>query len=550
MDLNQRSVLVLGLGESGLAMARWCLREGARVRVADTRETPPKLDALRAIDTHADARVDVRLGTFTDDLLAGIDLIAISPGLAPSAQPQRSLLARAAQSRIPVCGEIELFAHKLAALKASEGYLPRVLATTGTNGKTTVTRLVGKLCESAGLSVAVAGNVSPAALDALGDALDARGEGSTGANADGGTTRRPLPAVWVLELSSFQLETTNSLVPDAAAVLNITQDHLDWHGDMAAYAKAKAAIFAPSTVRVLNRDDARVMAMDADDVPSLTFGLGPPEGPGSFGVVRESSGPDNDGLRWLAVAEGNDPQFEARGLASVKVKKRRKAAKPVDAASDTGTDAAARTNVAGREAIAIRRLMPTDVLRIRGDHNVANALAALALGRAIGLPMGAMLRAAAAYRGEPHRVEFVLRTGEVDYIEDSKGTNVGATVAALEGLGQKVVLIAGGDGKGQDFSPLAAPVAQHARAVVLIGKDKDVIRAALAEARVPLVDCASLEEAVLEASRIAVPGDAVVLSPACASLDMFRDYKERAEVFVAAVHRLARIETSVEAAPC
>ncbi len=536
MELNQRSVLVLGLGESGLAMARWCLREGARVRVADTRDAPVKLDALRAIDP----TVDVRLGTFTDDLLEGIALIAISPGLAPATEPQRSLLARAAQSRIPVCSEIELFAHKLAALKASEGYMPSVIAITGTNGKTTVTRLVGKLCASAGKSVAVAGNVSPAALDALSDALDARG------SADGTPTHHALPAVWVLELSSFQLETTRSLVPDAATVLNITQDHLDWHGDMAAYAKAKGAIFAPSTVRVLNRDDARVMAMDADEVPSLTFGLGPPEAPGSFGVVREGGGPDHDGLRWLAVAEGNDPESEARGLASVKVKKRRKAAKPVDA----GTDAAARIDVAAREPIVIRRLMPTDVLRIRGDHNVANVLAALALGRAIGLAMGAMLRAVGAYRGEPHRVEFVLRAGEVDYIEDSKGTNVGATVAALDGLGQKVVLIAGGDGKGQDFSPLAAPVARHARAVVLIGKDQATIRAALAKTAVPLVDCASLQDAVLEASRLARPGDAVLLSPACASLDMFRDYKERAEVFVAAVHRLTRIENPAEATPC
>ncbi len=545
MELTQRSVLVLGLGESGLAMARWCLREGARVRVADTREAPPKLDALRAIATNAGAHVDVRLGPFSDELLAGIDLIAISPGLAPIAEPQRSLLARAAQSHIPGCSEIELFAQKLATLKASEGYMPRVLAITGTNGKTTVTRLVGKLCESAGLPVAVAGNVSPAALDVLGDALDARGEG----NAHSGATGCPLPAIWILELSSFQLATTSSLAPDAATVLNVTQDHLDWHGDMAAYAKAKAAIFTPSTVRVLNRDDARVMAMDADDVPSITFGVGPPEVPGSFGVVHEEGGPDNDGLRWLAVAEGNDPEGEARGLASVKVKKRRRSAKRTDAGIDVAA-ADARAETGAREAMVIRRLMPTDALRIRGDHNVANVLAALALGRAIGLPMGAMLRAAGAYRGEPHRVEFVLRTGEVDYIEDSKGTNVGATAAALEGLGQKVVLIAGGDGKGQDFSPLAAPVARHARAVLLIGKDKAAIRAALSKTAVPLVDCASLEDAVIEASRIALPGDAVLLSPACASLDMFRDYKERAEVFVTAVRRLTRIENIAEATPC
>ncbi len=527
MELKRRSVLVLGLGESGLAMARWCLREGARVRVADTRSTPPRLEALKIINNGGDARVDIRLGPFTDDLLDGIALIAISPGLAPIAEPQRSLLARAAQSAIPVCSEIELFAQKLAALKASEGYLPRVVAITGTNGKTTVTRLLGKLCESAGRSVAVAGNVSPAALDALADALDAREE-NRGAV-------RSLPSIWVLELSSFQLETTRSLVADAAAVLNITQDHLDWHGDMAAYAKAKAAIFAPSTVRVLNRDDARVMTMGGDQVPSVSFGLDQPTAPGSFGVVCECSGAD--ALRWLALAEGHDPEAEARGVASIKVKKGRKSAKA--AVADT---AAARIDAAARDAIVVRRLMPTDALRIRGDHNVANALAALALGRAIGLPMAAMLRAVGAYRGEPHRVEFVLRRCGVDYIEDSKGTNVGATVAALQGLGQKVVLIAGGDGKGQDFSPLAPPVARHARAVLLIGKDKAAIRVALARTGVRLVDCATLADAVLEASRIAEPGDAVLLSPACASLDMFRDYQECADAYIAAVRRLAQAE--------
>ena len=516
MELNRRAVLVLGLGESGLAMARWCLREGARVRVADTRRAPPKLEALKAIDAGA----DVRLGPFADDLLDGIDAIAISPGLSPLVEPQRALLTRAAQASIPVCSEIELFAQKLAELRASEGYLPRVVAITGTNGKTTVTRLVGKLCESAGKPVAVAGNVSPAALDALADALDARA----------------LPTVWVLELSSFQLATTRSLVPDAATVLNITQDHLDWHGDIDAYAKAKAAIFAPSTLRVLNRDDARVMAMDAGGVPSLSFGLGRPAAPGAFGVVQDGSeSPGDDALRWLALAEGGDPEAQARGLAGVTPKKARRSAKSVEATR--------------HEELVVRRLMPTGALRLRGDHNVANVLAALALGRAIGLPMAAMLRAVGSYRGEPHRVELVLSAGGVDYIDDSKGTNVGATVAALRGLGQKVVLIAGGDGKGQDFSPLAAPVAQHARGVMLIGKDQLTIRAALARTNVPLVDCASLEDAVREAARIAEPGDAVLLSPACASLDMFRDYKQRAEVFVMAVRKLAQI-ADVEPVSC
>jgi UDP-N-acetylmuramoylalanine--D-glutamate ligase len=505
-DLPNKSVLVLGLGESGLAMARWCLREGARVRVADTRETPPKLVAL-GVD------VDVKLGPFSDALLDGVDLVAISPGLAPNAEPQASLLRSAASQGISVVGEIELFARKLVALKSESGYAPQLIAITGTNGKTTVTRLVGKMCEGAGRSVAVAGNISPAALDALSDALD----------------RNALPDVWVLELSSFQLETAKSLVADSATILNITQDHLDWHGDMEAYAKAKASIFAASTVRVLNRDDARVIAMDAADAPSVRFGLDAPSLPGDFGVVRDL---DDGSLRWIAVAEGEEPDSEARGFGSKKAIAKRRAAKVVVLESIA--------------PVRIKRLMPVDALRIRGDHNVANTLAALALGRSIGLPVAAMLRAASAYQGEPHRVAFVLEHEGVDYIEDSKGTNVGATVAALQGLGRKVVLIAGGLGKGQDFSPLASPVAEHARAVLLIGRDKAPIRAALGQSGVRIIDCDSLERAVEAAAEIAEAGDVVLLSPACASLDMFRDYAHRAEVFVAAVERLA----AIEGAPC
>jgi UDP-N-acetylmuramoylalanine--D-glutamate ligase len=513
--LDGRSVLVLGLGESGLAMARWCLREGARVRVADTREAPPMLADLRA----SAGDIDVRLGPFDAALLVGIDLLAISPGLSPIAEPQRSLLAAAKERAVPVVSEIELFARKLASLKTDDGYAPRLVAITGTNGKTTVTRLVGRMAASTGRRVAVAGNVSPAALDALAEALDRHAEGE------------PLPDVWVLELSSFQLDATTSLQSDSATVLNVTQDHLDWHGSMDAYAATKAAIFAPDSVRVLNRDDARVMAMAG--AKTVSFGLDAPERAGDLGVVRDR---DDEGLRWLALAEGDDPEAEAQGAAAAVVTGKRRIAKPV-APIVTGP-------------VRIKRLMPTDALHLRGDHNVANVLAALALGRSIGLPMAAMLRAAAAYRGEPHRMAFVLALEGVDYIEDSKGTNVGATVAALQGLGRQVVLIAGGLGKGQDFAPLAASAARHARAVVLIGRDRDRIREAIVAdvnaAGVPLVDRDSLEDAVEEAARLAQPGDAVLLSPACASFDMFRDYEHRAEVFVAAVERL----TVKEAAAC
>ena len=498
-NLKAKHVLILGLGESGLAMARWCAREGASVRVADTRVQPPMLAALRSALPDA----EVRFGAFTADLLDGIDLIAISPGLALTAEPQRALLDAARERTLPVAGEIELFAQKLLQLKSERGYAPRIVAITGTNGKTTVTSLLGKCCARAGVTVCVAGNIGPAALAALADALDAEAAGT------------PLPAGWVLELSSFQLATTQSLVPDVATVLNITQDHLDWHGDLEAYAAAKARIFGPHTVRVLNRDDPCVMRMADASARVVTFGLDAPQSPGSFGIVVE--GKSVHTTRWLATAEASPPS-DAAVAASGKAKK---PARMHD------------------EACAVTRLMPADALRVRGDHNLANALAALALGRALGLTMAAMLHALADYRGQAHRVEFVARIGDIDYIEDSKGTNVGATVAALTGLGQKLVLIAGGDGKGQDFSPLAAPVARHARGVVLIGKDRAALRAALSATRVPLVECATLEDAVREASRMAESGDAVLLSPACASLDMFRDYKHRAAVFVDAVQRMA-----------
>jgi len=492
MDLAHLKVLVLGLGESGLAMARWCAEEGATVTVADTRAAPhfgPTL--LETVPT-----VNLVCGPFTPRLLEGIDLIALSPGLAPLKDPQAALLAGAAHKGIPVVGEIELFAQALARLSETTGYAPRLLAVTGTNGKTTVTNLVGAMCRRAGKSTLVAGNISPAALDAL---REARARGS-------------LPEVWVLELSSFQLHATTGLVADAAAVLNLTEDHLDWHGTMDAYVSDKARIFAPRTVRVLNRGDARVMALrnTAGSACVLTFGLDAPRERDSFGVL------DNGGARWLTVAE----------------------------AFDDGVPVGRRGRVAPTEPPIVRRLMPLDALQIRGAHNAGNALAALALCHAIGLPMAPLLHALREYRGEPHRVELIASIDSVDFFDDSKGTNVGATVAALEGLGQRVVLIAGGEGKGQDFTPLAAPVAAHARAVMLIGRDANLLRAALAglEGRVELTDCATLEAAVARAAALAQPGEAVLLSPACASFDMFNDYTHRARVFRGAVEALGRVE--------
>jgi len=491
MNYEGKLALVLGLGESGLAMAQWLARCGARVRVADTRAQPQRLPALR----EAVPGAEFVHGEFAAALLEGVDFVAVSPGLAPNKE-LAAIVPAAAEKAIPVWGEIELFAQALAALKAERGYAPKVIAITGTNGKTTVTSLTGLLCRRAGFETRVAGNISPAALDVLREAL----------------IEDKLPQAWVLELSSFQLHTSFSLNPDAATVLNITQDHLDWHGDMAAYAADKARIFGLETTRVLNRDDAIVMGMAAPNAPQLTFGIGEPQEAGSFGIVNER------GVLWLSTA--------VAGEASEKKLRKGEVAEPVE--------------------VTLSRLMPADALKIRGLHNASNALAALALCRAAGLPLAPLLHGLREYAGEPHRVELVASIDGVDFYDDSKGTNVGATVAALLGLGkaftgedQQILLIAGGDGKGQDFTPLAEPVSRYVRAVLLIGKDAPLVKAAIEPSGVPCFDLDDLPQAVRRAAGLARSGDSVLLSPACASLDMFTNYAHRAQVFVDAVRELA-----------
>ncbi len=494
-DRQRPMVLVLGLGESGLAIARWCARHGCRLRIADTREAPPNLAALQAEGIDA----EFVGGPFAPALLdGGVEIVGLSPGLSPLEPALAALIAAANERGIAVWGELEFFAQALRALGTS-GYQPKVLAITGTNGKTTTTSLTGLLCQRAGKKVAVAGNISPAMLDRLAGAID----------------DTALPDVWVLELSSFQLETARTFAPDAAAILNITQDHLDWHGSFDAYAAAKGRIFGATTTRVLNRDDAAVMkfapAAGAADAPrTITFGLNEPTQDGDYGLSRDN------GIAWLVEAVDRDAPDET---ATTGRRRKRDAAHTPD--------------------IAQKRLMPADALRIRGLHNAANALAAFALARAIDLPAAPLLHGLREYRGEAHRVEVIATIDDVDYVDDSKGTNVGATVAALDGLAQKIVLIAGGDGKGQDFAPLVAPVARWCRAVMLIGRDAPAIRDTLAETGVPLVDHATLEGAVHAAAALAEPGDAVLLSPACASLDMFRNYAHRADVFRAAVDEIA-----------
>jgi len=587
--LKDATVLVLGLGESGLAMARWCARAGATVRVWDSRDEPPHAATLA--EHVPDAQW--QRGPLGDEAFAGVQLILKSPGLAASDERIAAPLARAVATGIPVQGELDLFARALADLKAERGYAPKVLAVTGTNGKTTTTALTAMLIERAGKRVAAAGNIGPTMLQTLADALVLEGDamrpveeaatgaevvaGETevasgphpnplpegeGANTDTESTELPLPLgegrgeghadlerdeetpilpdpeppgpvfahlpeVWVLELSSFQLDGVKGFEPTAAAVLNITQDHLDWHGSMQAYAAAKARIFGAHALLVINRDDPAVEALipaptlvkGARGKPArsverevVRFGLDAPQRPGDFGLV------DENGMAWLVRARELDETLKRPG----------RGAKP--AAFDP-------------DDLHIQRLMPADALRVRGRHNASNALAALALATAIDCPLAPMLHGLREYEGEPHRVQYVATHHGVDAFDDSKGTNVGATVAALNGLGAdrapgKLAVILGGDGKGQDFAPLAEPVRQHARAIATIGRDAEAIEQALAGTGVPLQRHATLEAATRWCFERAHSGDAVLLSPACASLDMFRNYAHRAEVFVREVHSL------------
>jgi UDP-N-acetylmuramoylalanine--D-glutamate ligase len=455
LNLQEKHVLVLGLGDTGLSMARYLARRGARVRVADTRSEPPMLSRLAELVPG----IKVHTGPLQRESFHNIDLIAISPGI----DARQPIIEQAAAAGTPIIGDVELFARELAA-RGDEG-APHVIAITGANGKTTVATLAGEMCRRAGLNTVVAGNIGLPVLDAL---LDAERLGQ--------------PDAYVLELSSFQLETTRSLRCDAATVLNVSEDHMDRYASLADYAGAKANIFAHAKVQVLNRDDPTVMAMRRAGRTQWTFGLSAP------GDDREWGLAEHGGERHLA-----------------------------------------------QDSVHILTLAE---LPLAGLHNAANALAALALCRAIDLPYPPLIEALRHFKGLPHRVEQVAEIGGVIYYDDSKGTNVGAAVAALNGSLRPVVLIAGGDGKGQDFSPLKDAVAKRARAVVLLGRDAPLIESAICAAQVHIEHATTLQEAVQRAARLAQPGDAVLLSPACASWDMFRNYKHRAEVFVDAVHEL------------
>ena len=435
--VSDRRTLVVGLGKTGLSCVRYLCEKGRDVAVADSRLSPPGLDELRAEWPD----LPVYLGEFDADLFAGFNELVVSPGIS-IAEPA---IRGAADKGAVIRGDIDLF---------SEVADAPIIAITGSNGKTTVTTLVGEMARAAGRRVEVGGNIGTPALELLGRGAD----------------------LYVLELSSFQLETTRELNALAATVLNVSDDHMDRYPDKMAYFQAKQRIFNGCQNAVVNLDDALSTPMARDNLRFLCFGFHRVN-PDTFSTR------DDDEGTWITFGFDN--------------------------------------------------LLLAEELGLMGQHNISNVMAALALGHAAGLPMDVMLETAKRFKGLPHRCEFVRRVSDVDYINDSKGTNVGATAAAIESLvpaGGKIVLIAGGEGKGADFSLLAEPVATHCRAVVLIGTDAETIATALGN-RVETVNAADIAGAVHTARKLAQPGDRVLLSPACASFDMFRDYGDRGDRF-------------------
>ncbi|MCD5971761.1 UDP-N-acetylmuramoyl-L-alanine--D-glutamate ligase [Pseudomonas quasicaspiana] len=438
--------IIVGLGKSGMSLVRFLASRGVSFAVADTRENPPELATLR----RDYPQVDVRCGELDVEFLCRANELYVSPGLA-LATPA---LQQAAARGVKLSGDIELFARYAKA---------PIIAITGSNAKSTVTTLVGEMAAAAGKRVAVGGNLGTPALDLLSDDVE----------------------LYVMELSSFQLETTDQLGAEVATVLNISEDHMDRYSGLPAYHLAKHRVFRGARQVVVNRQDVLTRPLIGEGLPCWTFGLNKPDFHG-FGLREE------DGEKYLAF------QFD--------------------------------------------NLMPVRELKIRGAHNQSNALAALALGHAVGLPMDAMLSSLRTFGGLEHRCQWLRERNGVSYYDDSKATNVGAALAAIEGLGAdiegKLVLIAGGDGKGADFSGLRAPVAANCRAVVLIGRDAELIAQALGDG-VELIRVATLEDAVLRCADIAQAGDAVLLSPACASFDMFKNYEERGRLFAQAVGDLS-----------
>ncbi len=463
MNWHDKSVLILGAGDTGLSVVVHLRRMGARLRVADSRDRPPGADDIRSLGC------ELVTGPWTDRLFSDAELVVASPGVAVAGPASDPAIKRAVAAGKKFVGDIELFAWKQNEVTGSK---PKVIGITGSNGKSTVTAMTSAMCAAAGLRTVAAGNIGPPVLDAL-----AAGESSG------------QPDVYVIELSSFQLETTASLHLDAATMLNLSQDHLDRYDSMAAYAAAKKRIFLHATHQIVNRDDTVSMSMKDALCECASFGLDQPTKKKNFGLVD------------------------------------------------------------GRMVRGSTQLMPIADLPVAGLHNAANALAAFALCDAIGVDLIKAAEGLKSFAGLPHRSALVSVIKGVTFLDDSKGTNVGSTVAALAGMTSPTILIVGGEGKEQDFAPLVEPIHKHARAVVLIGKDARKIESAIVSSQVPCLHAADMDAAVRLAFANAVAGDTVLLSPACASFDMFNNYKHRGDVFAASVASLARTVAMTEEHP-
>jgi UDP-N-acetylmuramoylalanine--D-glutamate ligase len=510
--------MVVGLGESGLAATKWLARHGAQVTVIDTRDTPPMQSAFESAFS-GQKKINLKTGVAVPvaaELFNGVDMLIPGPGLSPREihqGPMALLSQQASEHGIPIYGEIDLFewaihhaAHASSRTDQGEDLslpfeLPKVLAITGTNGKTTTTQMTVALLKRAGFDAQEAGNISPSLLDAV----MAREDQSR------------FPQVWVLELSSFQLAIAQHFHPTAAALLNISEDHLDWHTDMADYIQAKQWIFGKGIAGhgpdahfaavsetagvqcVLNRSGISEFKVPHQS-NITTFGMDTPTTLGDFGLVEE-------GIAWMCLRDRFD---ESR----------------------------------------LHRLMPADALRARGRHNTMNALAALALCQAVTPALAPLLHGLRAFEAGLDRTQWITQINDIDFINDSKGTNVGATVAALSGLGKKVVLIAGGEGKGQNFAPLQPAIAAHAAAVITIGRDGHLIGQVAQAAGIKTIAAENMDQAVQLAFDQAVAGQAVMLSPACASFDMFKNYRDRAQAFIAAVNSLAEEHNSSVGLTC
>ena len=443
--LPWRRAVVLGLGASGFSSAQYLIERQVDLQVLDTRDNPPFREALE--NTYPD--VPVHYGVYDDAYLNGVDVVVVSPGVSLS----ESFLKAARSRKIEILGDIELFARVCPA---------PVIAITGSNGKTTVTTIVGEMLRAKGLDVRVGGNIGRPALDLIDDQI---------------------PDVFVLELSSFQLETTSSLRPCSAAILNLSADHMDRYDDFSSYVKAKKRILTNAETAVINVDDSNLAQLNLrDGVRKISFSLSCPASDQEYGIQSDGS------HEWI---------------------------------------------MRGRQ-----KIVRTDLLSMNGRHNILNALAAIGLVEGSGHSVSdQMIKALTEFRGLPHRCEQVLCKDGITWINDSKGTNPGAAIAALTGMGRPVVLISGGQSKGADFTQFADAVQRYTRQVLLVGEDRLWIAEAIGN-RVPVTLADDLNHAIRLASRWAQPGDAVLFSPACASFDMFKDFEHRGDVYRQLVQEL------------